>query len=252
MRVERRTERPNLSESRSRSAAIIIFAITTITYTRTVFWGPRRERGSSAEAARLSAGGQPSAAFRYARLAASTCGHRKLVFLKVRSIPRRREEPYFDFPLATAASSSRFALLRSSLHHESMNSRLTKGCFSSKARFSAVTDNSAIVQQNPHCPSCTRGLSSAACRVLLRRTRLRRFTNACLTQLSQPFPSLQTQIPKQTFPSLQIQTSLQTFPSLQTQTSLQTFPSLQIQIWVLQTRISTYPTQHESMAPRQR
>ena len=29
---------------------------------------------------------------------------------------------------------------------------------------------------NPNCPSCTRGLSSAACRVLFRRTRLRRFT----------------------------------------------------------------------------
>ena len=31
------------------------------------------------------------------------------------------------------------------------------------------------MHQNPNCPSCTRGLSSAACRVLLRRTRLRRF-----------------------------------------------------------------------------
>ena len=36
---------------------------------------------------------------------------------------------------------------------------------------------SSFSKQNPHCPSCTRGLSSAACRVLLRRTRLRRFTN---------------------------------------------------------------------------
>ena len=50
----------NLSESRSRSAAIIIFAITTITYIRTDLRGPRGERGTSAEAAGLSAGGQPS------------------------------------------------------------------------------------------------------------------------------------------------------------------------------------------------
>ena len=70
VRVERRTGRSNLSESRSRSVAIIIFAITTITYIRTDLRGPRGERGTSAEAARLSAGGQPSAAFRYARLTA--------------------------------------------------------------------------------------------------------------------------------------------------------------------------------------
>ena len=51
--------------------------------------------------------------------------------------------PYFDFPLAAAASSSRFALPRSHSTMKSMNSQLsvkkTKGCFSSKARFSAVT-----------------------------------------------------------------------------------------------------------------
>ena len=50
----------HLSESRSRSVAIIIFAITTITYTRTDLQDPRGERGTSAEAARLSAVGQQS------------------------------------------------------------------------------------------------------------------------------------------------------------------------------------------------
>ena len=39
-----------------------IFAITTITYTRTDLQDPRGERGTSAEAARLSAGGQQSSA----------------------------------------------------------------------------------------------------------------------------------------------------------------------------------------------
>ena len=58
--VELRTGRTNLSESRSRSVAIIIFAITTITYTQTDLRGPRGERGTSAEAAQLSAGGQQS------------------------------------------------------------------------------------------------------------------------------------------------------------------------------------------------
>ena len=53
----------------------------------------------------------------------------------------------------------------------------TKGCFSSKARFSAVIDAFCSSIANPHCLSRTRGLSSAACRVLLRRTRLRRFTS---------------------------------------------------------------------------
>ena len=60
VRVERRTGRSNLSESRSRSVAIIIFAITTITYILADLRGPRGERGTSAEAARLSAGGQQS------------------------------------------------------------------------------------------------------------------------------------------------------------------------------------------------
>ena len=55
----------------------------------------------------------------------------------------------------------------------------TKGCFSSKARFSAVIGAFCSSIANPNCPSCTRGLSSAACRVLLRRTRLRRFTTTC-------------------------------------------------------------------------
>ena len=118
------TGRSNLSESRSRSVAtIIIFAITTITYTytRTDLRGPRGERGTSDEAARLSAGGQPSAEFLYARLTAHSstcCGHRKSVFLVRTPDPRNRMSPYFNFPLPTAASSSRFALLRS---HSTMN-----------------------------------------------------------------------------------------------------------------------------------
>ena len=82
---------------------------------------------------------------------------------------------YLDFPLATAASSSIFALQRS---HSTMNrdfGKKTKGCFSSKARFAAVSAAFCSSIANPNCPSRTRGLSSAACRVLLRRTRLRRF-----------------------------------------------------------------------------
>ena len=52
------------------------------------------------------------------RLGSSTCGHRKLVFLVRTPNPVNRTEPHFDFPLPTAASSSRFALLRS---HSTMN-----------------------------------------------------------------------------------------------------------------------------------
>ena len=107
VRVERRTGRSNLSESRSRSVAIIIFAITTITYIRTDLRGPRGERGTSAEAARLSAGGHQSSdgpSFP----------------------PRRLIEPYFDFPLAPAASSSRFALRGLHIHHESRFGKKTK------------------------------------------------------------------------------------------------------------------------------
>ena len=67
-----------------------------------------------------------------------------------------------------------------STYHASENfGKKTEGCFSSKARFAAVIDFgyrlSSFSKGNPHCPSCTQGLSSAACRVLLRRTRLRRF-----------------------------------------------------------------------------
>ena len=56
--------------------------------------------------------------------------------------------PYLDFPLATAASSSIFALQRS---HSTMNrdfGKKTKGCFSSKARFSAVTRLFALVRKS--------------------------------------------------------------------------------------------------------
>ena len=139
----------NLSESRSRSVAIIIFAITTITYIRTDLRGPRGERGTSAEAARLSAWRAALGGISVCAPHSSTCGHRKLAFLVRTPNPRTVTEPYLDFPLATAASSSRFALMRSSLHHESMNSRLTKGCFSSKAQFSAVTHFRALVRKSP-------------------------------------------------------------------------------------------------------
>ena len=43
--------------------------------------------------------------------------------------------------------------------------------------FAAVSHAFCSSIANPNCPSCTRGLSSASCRILLRRTRLRRFTN---------------------------------------------------------------------------
>ena len=42
--------------------------------------------------------------------------------------------------------------------------------------FAAVSAAFCSSIANPNCPSCTRGLSSASCRVLLRRTRPRRFT----------------------------------------------------------------------------
>ena len=48
-----------------------------------------------------------------------------LVFLVGTPHPVNRIEPYLDFPLATAASSSTFAPPEVSLHHESMNSRLS-------------------------------------------------------------------------------------------------------------------------------
>ena len=55
----------------------------------------------------------------------------------------------------------------------------TKRCFSSKARFSAVTGFRALVRKTPtaHRPNIF-FLYSVACRVLLRRTRLRRFINS--------------------------------------------------------------------------
>ena len=49
--------------------------------------------------------------------------------------------------------------------------------FERKAYPSPPLQTLLLSYANPYCPSCTRGLSSAACRVLLRRTRLRRFTN---------------------------------------------------------------------------
>ena len=109
------------------------------------------------------------------RLCCSSCDHGKLASLVRTPNPRKVTRPYLNFPLPTAASSSRFAPPES---HSTMNrafGKKTKGCFSSKARFSAVVDAFCSSIANPNCPSCTRGLSSAACRVLLRRTRLRRF-----------------------------------------------------------------------------
>ena len=88
--------------------AIIIFAITTITYTRTDLWDPRRERGTSAEPARLSAGGQALAAFRYARLTAQTPAHK--TDIKQTTIERRVKQRLRILtslpPLSTAAPSS--------------------------------------------------------------------------------------------------------------------------------------------------
>ena len=46
--------------------------------------------------------------------------------------------------------------------------------------FAAVTHAFCSSIANPNCLSCTRGLSSAPCRVLLRRTRLRRFIRIVL------------------------------------------------------------------------
>ena len=78
----------------------------TIAYTQTDLQDPRGERGTSAEVARLSAGGQQSSVGPSFFPSVPSKGYRKLVFLKVRSIPRGRIEPYFDFPLPTAAYSS--------------------------------------------------------------------------------------------------------------------------------------------------
>ena len=79
----------NLSKSRSRSVAITVFAITTITYTRTELRDPRWERGASAEAARLSAGGQKSLVI----------GHRGSQF-------RAKDIPKFSFPKSSFNSSN--------------------------------------------------------------------------------------------------------------------------------------------------
>ena len=147
MRLERRTGRSNLSESRSRSVAIIFFAITTIAYTRTDLRGPRGERGPRLRPRDFQLAGIPTTPYQETRSGLNALSRgwvrRNCAVSSKRLIARIF--PAFRF----ARERELGATLEGSSHPScAVFGKKTKGCFSSKARFSAVVNFRALVRKS--------------------------------------------------------------------------------------------------------